>query len=192
MADQAPGTIDVTADSVTGGPRHLACVRCGQLAWPLQEGQCQVCLRLDPAVPLHRHQHARARVTSDRRSFLGTLAALVVGARWLRPQPQVVMRFDPSPSRLAMGFSTSPPLHPNCRCVLTTTTPHPYLEPGDMIQLTLPDERSALFTLTSTSDHGRRLTLEGMYARATRTTAPGADVGRHRPLSAAHRDVGLT
>ena len=100
-----------------------------------------------------------------RRSFLGALASMVVGGRWLRPRPEPVISivtangFSVPPS--VMGFSIEPPLHPNCRCVMTTTwkTPHLYLVPGDVIQLKLPDDTPVLFTLTHSSDHGRRMTL---------------------------------
>lgn len=62
MGGQAPPAVEMTTDSVTGGPHDLACCRCGQLAWPLQEGQCQVCVRLDLAFPLLGRQHSHARI----------------------------------------------------------------------------------------------------------------------------------
>ena len=93
-----------------------------------------------------------------RRSFLGALAYMVGGGWWLRPLPVVYGEMDLADH--VMGFSTSPPLHPSCRCVMTTTCSydHSALVLGDVIRLTL-GERTALYMLTSTSDHGRKMSL---------------------------------
>lgn len=125
----------------------------------------------------------------DRRGFLGAVAVLATTGRWLRPRPAVKDEMDLAAH--VMGFSTSPPLHPNCRCVLTTTwqSPHPALEPGDVISLTLPDDqRPTYYTLMGVSDFGRRLTMR-------ERPSMHVDMGRVEPTMAlwpAHRDVRLT
>lgn len=161
----------------------------------------------DPALPLPVS-------LVDRRGFLGAVAALLLGGRWLRPERPVHTRFAiRSNGDLAHH---APPLHPQCRCVTVTTWNYdqPHLEPGDVIRFTGPDERETLFTLLGVRD-GRHLTLremrpmqpeqrpqrplsvahQGCTSTADRvgSTSPDRAVAaRHLGVSAAHRGVGLT